>query len=170
MQRQGEAGLQINQPPCRTRCFQRPLKNWCNPSRTGGLTITIFPSLISLTNLVSLPSHFCTCTNLSPSMEKVDYEQKKKNFFFIFYLGPAEGNHQWSHPQVLLILLWHAGHQAWSHQTPLPSWQRAQCSWRCSEFSPPPCLHPGWSLQLVWWHYPLVSWQSQRLSKKSLKV
>lgn len=84
MQRQGEAGLQINQPPCRTRCFQRPLKNWCNPSRTGGLTITIFPSLISLTNLVSLPSHFCTCTNLSPSMEKVDYEQKKKNFFFYF--------------------------------------------------------------------------------------
>lgn len=40
------------------------------------LTITIFPSLISLTNLVSLPSHFCTCTSLSPSMEKVDCKHK----------------------------------------------------------------------------------------------
>lgn len=41
------------------------------------LTITIFPSLISRTNLVSLPSHFCTCTSLSPSMVKVDCKKHK---------------------------------------------------------------------------------------------
>jgi len=36
------------------------------------LTATSFPSLISLTNFVSLPSHFCTCTSVSPSMVKID--------------------------------------------------------------------------------------------------
>lgn len=41
------------------------------------LTITIFPSFISLTNVVSLPSHFCVCTNLSPSMVKVDCRRKQ---------------------------------------------------------------------------------------------
>lgn len=41
------------------------------------LTITIFPSLISLTNLVSLPSHFCVCTNVSPSTVKVDWKQRQ---------------------------------------------------------------------------------------------
>lgn len=40
------------------------------------LTITIFPSLISLTNLDSLPSHFCTCISLSPSTVKVDCKHK----------------------------------------------------------------------------------------------
>lgn len=98
MQRQGEAGLFAScsagrlvylqtSLPAEQDAFKGLLKtDTCNPSRTGGLTITIFPSLISLTNLVSLPSHFCTCTNLSPSMEKVDYEQKKTTFFLFFFL------------------------------------------------------------------------------------
>lgn len=47
------------------------------------LTITIFPSLISLTNFVSLPSHFCTCTSLSPSTEKVDCKHTHRVFLTI---------------------------------------------------------------------------------------
>lgn len=38
------------------------------------LTMTSLPSLISLTNLVSLPSHFWTWTSLSPSMVTMDWK------------------------------------------------------------------------------------------------
>lgn len=55
-------------------------KRWSALATVGELerlTITIFPSVISRTNLVSLPSHFCTCTSLSPSMVKVDCKKHK---------------------------------------------------------------------------------------------
>lgn len=41
------------------------------------LTITILPSLISLTKFVSLSSHFCTWTSLSPSRLTTDWEQQQ---------------------------------------------------------------------------------------------
>lgn len=41
------------------------------------LTMTILPSLISLTKFVSLPSHFCTWTSLSPSRLTTDWDQEQ---------------------------------------------------------------------------------------------
>lgn len=54
------------------------LRVWSGSIR---LTMTILPSLISLTNLVSLPSHFWTWTSLSPSMVTVDWKGKDRNAF-----------------------------------------------------------------------------------------
>lgn len=132
------------------------------------LTITIFPSLISLTNLLSLPSHFCTCTSLSPSTVKVDCKHKHGMIWAISGQPTARAHVTLKTTTWLLLsLLWHVGHQAWSRQTPLPVWRRSQCSWRCSGFSPPLCPHPDWWLLLVWWHCPLVLWQNQHLPKKT---
>lgn len=66
--------------------------------------------------------------------------------------------------------LWRGGHQVWSRRTLLPAWRRARCSWRCSGFSPPPCLHPGWWRPSVWWRCPPVLWQNQHLHQKMQKT
>lgn len=64
------------------------------------LTITILPSLISLTKFVSLPSHFCTWMSLSPSRLTTDLQ------FLSSAVISSNSSPKWKLISVFLNVLW----------------------------------------------------------------
>lgn len=129
--------------------------------------MTSLPSLISLTNLVSLPSHFWTWTNLSPSRVTVDWETRH-----MVAIPRLATTYSWV-IQIVIRVRWDywklfispysSCRRRWSHQTPPPAWRRSLCFWRCSACESPPCRPPGWWSQSVWSRFRPVGWRNPRL-------